>query len=172
MANGNFIWNVGRKYFAAGVIGLAISDRYASLMAVRGCSMAPTFNTYEQKSSGSVLDDDYVLVEKLCLDKYEFVRGDVVVFPSPSNYKEKNVKRITGLPGDSVHLQSFNTLRIPAGHCWVDEGDNSACSLDSRSFGPIPLGLICGRITHVVWPPQRMGKVDSGVSEDRLPFAS
>ncbi|KAL8039185.1 hypothetical protein ABFX02_10G018400 [Erythranthe guttata] len=170
MATGNFIWIVGRKYFAAGVIGLAISDRYASLMAVRGSSMAPTFNPYEQKWSRSVLDD-YVLVEKLCLDKYEFVRGDVVMFRSPSNYKEKNVKRITGLPGDSVHLPSFNTVRIPAGHCWV-EGDNSACSLDSRSFGPIPLGLICGRITHVVWPPQRMGKVDSGVSEDRLPFAS
>ncbi|EYU41884.1 hypothetical protein MIMGU_mgv1a021909mg [Erythranthe guttata] len=122
--------NVGRKYFAAGLIGLAISDRYASLMVVRGCSVAPTFNPYEQKSN------DYVLVEKLCLDKYEIVRDDVVVFRSPSNYKEKNVKRITAVPGDSVHLPSFNTVRIPAGHCWVEE-DNSACSIDSRSFGPV-----------------------------------
>ncbi|KAL0333207.1 UNVERIFIED_CONTAM: Mitochondrial inner membrane protease subunit [Sesamum angustifolium] len=103
--------------------------------------------------------DDYVLVEKFCLDKYKFSRGDVVVFRSPSNYKEKNVKRIAALAGDWIHLPSLDTVRIPEGHCWV-VGDNAACSVDSRSLGPIPLGLICGRITHVVWPPQRLGRVD------------
>lgn len=35
-------------------------------------------------------------------------------------------------------------MQIPKGHVWL-EGDNSARSLDSRSFGPIPYGLIKGR---------------------------
>ncbi|KAJ0610820.1 putative signal peptidase I [Helianthus annuus] len=57
--------------------------------------------------------------------------------------------------------------RVPEGHCWV-EGDNSAFSSDSRTYGPIPLGLIRGRVTHVIWPPQRMKKVDRRIAQDRL----
>ncbi|KAL3839404.1 hypothetical protein ACJIZ3_023995 [Penstemon smallii] len=164
MASQSFIWNLAKTYFTAGLIGLTVSDRYASFMAVRGFSMSPTFNPHDKKTSGIVLDD-YVLVEKLCLEKYKFSQGDVVVFRSPTNYKQKNVKRITALPGDWIHLSSFDTVKIPKGHCWV-EGDNAACSEDSRSHGPIPLGLICGRITHVVWPPQRIGRVDGKITEE------
>ncbi|KAL0426252.1 UNVERIFIED_CONTAM: Mitochondrial inner membrane protease subunit [Sesamum latifolium] len=158
MAAQGFLWSSAKKCFTAGLIGLTVSDRYASFMAVRGSSMSPTLNPNNKNSSGFVFDD-YVLVEKFCLNKYKFSRGDVVVFRSPSNYKEKNVKRIAALPGDWIHLPSLDTVRIPEGHCWV-VGDNAACSMDSRSLGPIPLGLICGRITHVVWPPQRLGRVD------------
>ncbi|KAK6125968.1 hypothetical protein DH2020_040276 [Rehmannia glutinosa] len=179
MATPNFLWSLAKKYFTAGLIGLTISDRYASFMAVRGSSMSPTLNPYNENSTAFVLDD-YVLVEKLCLQRYKFSRGDVVVFrsssppgldvasllkelSSPSNYKEKNVKRIAAMPGDWIHLPSLDTVRVPEGHCWV-VGDNAACSMDSRSFGPIPLGLICGRVTHVVWPPQRIGGVNSKIS--------
>ncbi|KAL2500541.1 mitochondrial inner membrane protease subunit 2 [Forsythia ovata] len=93
-----------------------------------------------------------------------------MVFRSPSNHKQKNVKRITALPGDWINISSsFDTVMIPEGRCWV-EGDNPACSMDSRSFGPIPLGLVCGRVTHVVWPPHRIGKVDRKITEHRLSF--
>ncbi|GER26674.1 signal peptidase I family protein [Striga asiatica] len=166
----NFLWNVANKYFAAGLIGLTISDRYASFMAVRGSSMSPTLNPHGGAAAGFVFDD-YVLVEKLCLAKYKFARGDVVVFRSPINYKEKNVKRIAALPGDWIYLSSQDTLKVPEGHCWV-LGDNEASSMDSRSLGPksmmshlklIPIGLICGQATHVVWPPQRIGGVNSKI---------
>lgn len=60
---------------------------------------------------------------------------------SPSNYREKNIKRIAGLPGDWIDLPPFDTLRVPEGHCWVI-GDNEACSLDSRSFGPVRLEIL------------------------------
>lgn len=160
MASQSFLWNFTKKSLTAGLICLTISDRYAAVMAVRGSSMSPTLNPHTNNSSGFVLDD-YVLVEKSCLEKYKFSRGDVVVFSSPINYKEKNVKRIAALPGDWIHLPSLDTLRVPEGHCWV-VGDNVSCSLDSRTLGPIPLGLISGRITHVVWPPQRIGRLPSG----------
>ncbi|KAL8036727.1 hypothetical protein ABFS82_12G173800 [Erythranthe guttata] len=162
MTTKNFVWNIAKKYFTAGLIGLTISDRYASLTAVRGSSMSPTMNPHAGNSSRFAFDD-YVLIEKLCLQKYKFSRGDVVVFRSPSNYKEKHVKRIVGLPGDWIDLSSIDTLRVPEGHCWV-VGDNAAFSTDSRSHGPIPMGLICGRVTHVVWPPQRIGRIDGTVS--------
>ncbi|KAF8397302.1 hypothetical protein HHK36_016215 [Tetracentron sinense] len=87
---------------------------------------------------------------------------------SPSNHREKHIKRLIALPGDWIRTpNSYDTLKIPEGHCWV-EGDNSASSLDSRSFGPIPLGLMCGRVTHIVWPPQRIGEVERRIPEGRL----
>ncbi|KAI3981934.1 hypothetical protein MKX01_018840 [Papaver californicum] len=87
---------------------------------------------------------------------------------SPSKYKEKHIKRVIALPGDRIQIpNSYNTIKIPDGYCWV-EGDNSASTLDSRSFGPIPLGLIQGRATHIVWPLQRFGKVEQKMPEGRL----
>ena len=45
-----------------------------------------------------------------------------------------------------------NQIRIvPDGHIWL-EGDNSLDSVDSRSYGPIPAGLIIGRVVCRVWP--------------------
>lgn len=56
---------------------------------------------------------------------------------SPSNHKEKCVKRITALPGDWVSSPyTYDAVKIPDGHCWV-EGDNSVSSLDSKSIGPV-----------------------------------
>lgn len=61
----------------------------------------------------------------------------VFFFRSPSNCRETLVKRIIGLPGDWIQNDDkSDAIKIPRGHCWV-EGDNTACSLDSRSFGPV-----------------------------------
>lgn len=160
----NGFWNLANKCFTCGLIGLTVSDRYASVVPVRGASMSPTFNPRP-----SNFTDDYVLVEKFCLEKYKFSHGDVVVFRSPSNHKEKHIKRIIALPGDWIGTthKAFDVLKIPEGHCWV-EGDNSASSLDSRSIGPIPLGLVQGRVTHIVWPPHRISAVERKYPEERV----
>ncbi|XP_071734650.1 uncharacterized protein [Rutidosis leptorrhynchoides] len=158
MRGANLLWNVCKSSFTFGLIGLTISDRVAGIVPVRGTSMYPTFNPHYTTSSGFF--DDRVLVEKRCLTDYKFSHGDVVVFCSPSNYKERNIKRITGMSGDWISVPlSYDAVKIPEGHCWV-EGDNPTDSKDSRSFGPIPLGLIRGRVTHIIWPPQRAGKID------------
>ncbi|CAF2102545.1 unnamed protein product [Brassica rapa] len=173
----NLLWQVTKKAFTGGIIGVTISDRCCSVVPVRGDSMSPTLNPQRNSYLGKclleenapklilfdpyfllirllILDaDDYVLVEKFCLQDYKFVRGDVVVFSSPTHFKDKYIKRIVGLPGEWIS-SSRDVIRVPEGHCWV-EGDNKASSLDSRTFGPIPLGLIRGRVTSVVWPPQR-----------------
>ncbi|KAI5663525.1 hypothetical protein M9H77_22848 [Catharanthus roseus] len=169
MGTGNFLWNLSKNYFTFGLIGLTVSDRYFSIVSVQGTSMSPTFNSHVDNSKRP-LTDDRVLVEKFCLEKYKFFHGDVVVFCSPTNHREKHVKRITGLPGDWISApHNYDVIVVPEGHCWV-EGDNSALSFDSRSIGPIPLGLIRGRVTHIVWPPNRVGKVHRTISQERLPF--
>ncbi|XP_057965155.1 uncharacterized protein LOC131155777 [Malania oleifera] len=167
MGSQNFLWNLAKRYFTVGLVTLTISDRYASMGHVRGLSMSPTFNPRSTSSMGS-FSDDYVLVEKFCLEKYKFSHGDVVVSCSPTNYKEKHTKRIIALPGDWIKIpNSYDALKIPEGHCWV-EGDNSASSMDSRSFGPIPLGLIRGKVTRILWPPGRVGVVERRISQDGL----
>ncbi|KAK3143125.1 hypothetical protein QOZ80_4BG0358710 [Eleusine coracana subsp. coracana] len=109
-----------------------------------------------------------VLVEKLSLDRYNFSRGDVVVLRSPSDHRDLNVKRLIALPGDWIQVPEKQEIRqIPEGHCWV-EGDNAGVSWDSREYGPVPLGLMHGKVTHVVWPPNRIGRVERKMPEGRI----
>ncbi|XP_078167626.1 peptidase S24/S26A/S26B/S26C family protein [Carex rostrata] len=150
-----------------GTIGLAISDRYASVVPVHGNSMHPTFKECPTTFSG-LLSGDLALSEKACLGRYEFSHGDVVVFRSLHDHRRNVVKRIIGLPGDWIRVpDKAEILKVPVGHCWV-EGDNLDVSLDSRSYGPIPLGLIRGRVTHVIWPPHRIRQVERKVPEGRV----
>ncbi|XP_052173143.1 uncharacterized protein LOC127788643 [Diospyros lotus] len=168
MGTHNFLWSFTKKYVTFGLIALTVSDRYVSIVPIRGVSMSPTLNPHG--SSSIRLADDFVLVEKFCLEKYKFSHGDVVVFRSPSDHREKHIKRITALPGDWITSHySHDILRVPEGHCWV-EGDNSTSSLDSRSFGPIPLGLVQGRVTHIIWPPQRVGRVERRIPQGGVSF--
>ncbi|KAF3449576.1 hypothetical protein FNV43_RR10305 [Rhamnella rubrinervis] len=162
MATRNVLWNYSKKIFTFGLIGLTASDSLASISVVRGASMSPTFNPSTSGFMG-LRTDDCVLVEKTCLVKYKFSHGDVL----PSNHKEKHIKRIIALPGDWIGIRHCSDVRrIPEGHCWV-EGDNPSSSMDSNSFGPIPLGLVKGRVTHIVWPPQRIGAVEKRIPSDR-----
>ncbi|XP_022766232.1 mitochondrial inner membrane protease subunit 2-like [Durio zibethinus] len=159
------VWSIAKNCLTVGVITLTVSDLFASIVAVRGASMSPTFNPKTNTLLDS-LSDDRVLVEKFCLRKYKFSHGDVIVFCSPYDHKEKHLKRIVGLPGDWVGT-IYDVLKIPEGHCWV-EGDNSASSIDSRSFGPVPLGLVEGRVTHILWPPHRIGSVGRKTAQNRV----
>lgn len=54
---------------------------------------------------------------------------------------------------------------INRGACWV-EGDNRRNSVDSNSaYGPISRGLIFGKATHVIWPPEQWRRLDPEVPE-------
>ncbi|KAL6645181.1 hypothetical protein ACP70R_016789 [Stipagrostis hirtigluma subsp. patula] len=163
MGTYNHLWSIAKKNAAAVLFGITISDRYVNLVSVTGESMHPTFT-----AANSAFRGDVVIAEKSCLQKYKFSHGDVVVFKCPSNHKEMFVKRLIALPGEWIQLPgSPEIIKIPEGHCWV-EGDNAARSWDSRAFGPIPLGLIYGRVTHIVWPPSKIGRVERKMPEGRI----
>lgn len=80
---------------------------------------------------------------------------------SPSDPYKLITKRIVALAGDVVHTKPpfpDPTVRVPDGHVWV-EGDNGRSSLDSNTYGPVSARLIEGRLTHILYPFYKFGRV-------------
>lgn len=79
-------------------------------------------------------------------------RGDLVTLRSPLDPYRMVCKRVLGLAGDVVCVDptgqfapSTEHVIVPRGHIWIS-GDNAAMSRDSRTYGPVSVGLITGKI--------------------------
>lgn len=89
------------------VIYLLIHTFVAQPFEVQQTSMTPT-----------IVDGDYVLIDKLSPHWQAYGRGDVVVFQPPERYETGGipfVKRVIGLPGDTVHLTDGRVVLMAAG---------------------------------------------------------
>lgn len=108
--------------------------------ATYGISMLPTISSF----------GDWVCISKWHRRGRGIAVGDLVSFKHPVNLGEYAVKRVVGMQGDFVLMNTPNKseamIQIPEGHCWV-VGDNMEHSRDSRMFGPLPLALISGKVT-------------------------
>ncbi|XP_008849509.1 mitochondrial inner membrane protease subunit 1 isoform X2 [Nannospalax galili] len=98
----------------------------------------------------TIQNSDIVFAENLSRHFYGIQRGDIVIAKSPSDPKSNICKRVIGLEGDKILTTSPSDFfkshsYVPRGHVWL-EGDNLQNSTDSRYYGPIPYGLIRGRI--------------------------
>ncbi|CCL98972.1 uncharacterized protein FIBRA_00980 [Fibroporia radiculosa] len=117
---------------------------------VAGPSMLPTMSV----TGESVLENRMVSPENL-------QRGDLVTITSPLNPTRIVCKRILGLPGDVICVDPTGTLApstehvlVPKNHIWLS-GDNAAFSRDSRTYGPVSMALVRGRLVARVWPPSK-----------------
>jgi inner membrane protease subunit 2 len=99
---------------------------------------------------------DWVLVSRLALRLEEHRRGDVVLVHAPDAPREERLVAMRALPGDWLPGGGYE--RVPAGRAWVVAADTEAgAPRDSaHGWGALPLALVQGRATHVVWPPGRM----------------
>ena len=110
-------------------------------------------------------------------------RGDVVVFHNPRNVSQDFVKRLIGLPGETVEVRqgtvyingqaldepylakrdtaSARLTRLGEKEYFVI-GDNRRGSNDSRSWGPVPEELLLGKVLIVYWPLSELGLVRGG----------
>ena len=70
-------------------------------------------------------------------------RGDLVVLSDPRQPSRLVVKRVV-----SVH-----------GHMLSVAGDNPEHSTDSRTYGPVPVHSVLGRVVRRYGPPERAGRV-------------
>jgi signal peptidase I len=149
-----------RHYAFAAIVLLLIGFLVTSfrVTVVHGDSMLPTYK------SGQM-----VIVNRLSRGHQ---RGDVVLVEAGN---EVLIKRIAYLAGDEMpadHAWMFGDvahyfeatqnqnapLKVPAGHVVV-LGDNPNVSDDSRSFGPVPIDQIYGRVVNA---PSRPGQTQSG----------
>ncbi|KAM9753119.1 mitochondrial inner membrane protease subunit 2 isoform 1-T2 [Menidia menidia] len=164
----------GRRYLRAFVSGFFVAvpvtvtvlDRLAYVARVEGASMQPSLNP------GGASECDVVLLNRWSVRKYQVQRGDVVSVWSPKNPKQKIIKRVIGLEGDFIRTLGYKNrfVRVPDGHFWI-EGDHHGHSLDSNSFGPVSVGLLHGRASHILWPPARWQKIQPTLPADRGPLA-
>lgn len=128
----------------------------------------------------------FVLVERVSYRLSEPKRGDIVIFEYPRAPQEDFVKRVIGLPGETVEIQGGSvyingvplvepyihgqrtltyhpiSLTLGEGEYFV-MGDNRAASSDSRTWGALPRPNIIGRAWFCYWPPARWGFVRSPV---------
>jgi signal peptidase I len=139
-------------------------------VVVEGPSMRPT-----------LMSGEWIIVNRLAYRLDRPRRGDVIVFLPPTNAQTDDlIKRVIGLPGETVEIRA-GAVRIdgveleeayirgttfPDGEWSLGEdqlfvmGDNRELSLDSRSFGSIPLGDVVGSSLVIIWPPQEWGPLN------------
>jgi signal peptidase I len=137
---------------------------------VRGSSMSP-----------GIHDGDRILVDHLSYVFGEVKRGDIVVLQYPLDPNLDYIKRVIGLPGDAITIESGRVevngvlidepyiadpdprtrieTRVEPDHFFV-LGDNRAHSSDSREFGQVPRANLRGRVDLRVWPLERVGTLD------------
>lgn len=153
-----------RDFLVVTVISLAvvffIRTYIAQPFVVSGASMEPAFQSGE-----------YLIVDQLTYKLEEPKRGDVVIFKYPEFPSKFFIKRIIGLPGETVHIEGetitikkvdsdeFIEIKEPEidfksenfGETVLSDdqyfvmGDNRAASLDSRSWGPLDSEFLIGR---------------------------
>ncbi len=96
-----FIWETLKVVIISLVIILPIRYFLIQPFFVQGSSMVPNFQNHE-----------YILVDKWTYRLGRPERGDVIVFKYPANPQEYFIKRIIGLPGETVLVPGDNTVKV------------------------------------------------------------
>ncbi len=165
----NFIKEIVKFTLLALVIVVPIRMFIAQPFIVSGASMDPTFKSGE-----------YLIVDQLTYHIEEPQRGDVIIFRYPIEPSTFFIKRIVGLPGETVKAVSgqltiinkenpegikFDDSHVAINHKTSDNfttvlgpkdyfvmGDNRAESSDSRLWGTLERKYIVGRPALRLFP--------------------
>ena len=162
-------WDIIRFALITLAIIIPVRMYIAQPFIVSGESMFPTFH-----------DKEYLIVDEL---SYRFggpTRGDVVIFRYPEDPSKFFIKRIIGLPGEIVSVNSGKvyiikddkqtelvepylkqqTFKDTVTKLGTEEyfvmGDNRSVSFDSRYWGPVNIKFMRGRALFRLFPPSKI----------------
>ncbi len=133
---------------------------------VEGASMSPNFETGQ-----------FIIVSRLPYLLNGPQRGDVVVFDSPDDPERDFIKRVIGLPGETIEVRAglVYVNGVPLDEPYIESpprysgtwtlgpdeyfvlGDNRNNSRDSHAFGTLSRDKIIGQAWLIYWPPQDWG---------------
>ena len=172
-----FVWEVSKIVLIALMIVVPIRVFVFQPFFVKGQSMEPNFH-----------NSDYLIIYELSYRFRAPARGEVVVFKYPRNPSQRYIKRIIGLPNETVEIQdnqiiihryldtiildesdylstSISTHGAISVSLGEDEyfvlGDNRSASSDSRRWGALPEENVIGRVILRPWPITALAKVDA-----------
>ncbi len=146
---------------------------------VEGTSMAPLLS-----------DQERIFINKLVYRFEPIERGDVVVFWYPLDRSKSFIKRVVGLPGETVEMRqgrvyvdgkrleepyvppkyadgsTYGPIRVPPDEFFV-MGDHRVSSNDSRVFGPVASRFIYGKAVFAYWPVERFGSIPPSAEQPK-----
>jgi signal peptidase I len=146
---------------------------------VEGTSMAPLLS-----------DQERIFINKFVYRFEPIDRGDVVVFWYPLDHSKSFIKRVIGLPGETIEIRrgvvyvngqtipepyvppqyadvtDYGPTRVPQG-CYFVMGDHRISSNDSRVFGPVANQFIYGRAVFAYWPVDHFGSLSTTEANEK-----
>jgi signal peptidase I len=168
-------WPVVSVWLRDLIISLAISAFIIVFLyqpvKVEGTSMMPSLD-----------DQERIFVNKYVYRLEAIQRGDIVVFRYPRDPSKSFIKRVIGLGGDRIRIEtgevwvngnvleedyvpsayadqrSYPEIVVPP-HSYFVLGDHRTMSNDSRDFGPVNISYIYGKAVFGYWPMDKMGRV-------------
>lgn len=172
---GSFIWELVRVFIIALAIIVPLRIFVAEPFIVSGSSMVPNYHNRE-----------YLIIDKVSYRSHEPQRGEVIVLRYPKDPSQYFIKRIIGLPGETVKVDQgsvyiyneANPLGQKLGEDYLPNegitfgsnepvtlaadqyfvlGDNRLASSDSRVWGILPKEDIIGRVWVRVFPITSFG---------------
>lgn len=163
--------SLARDIIFFGVIAILIIVFVVRPVKVEGTSMLPHLE-----------NDERIFVNEFIYSFKPIERGDIVVFWYPDDPSKSFIKRVIGLPGESIRMDQSGQLyidgqqvaepylspeknRTPRAipetvikqHYYYVMGDNRDASNDSRAWGLVPEKYIYGKAMFRYWPLPRMG---------------
>jgi len=171
-----FIWEIVQIVIIALLIVIPIRYFIFQPFFVKGQSMEPNFE-----------NGDYLIIDEISYRFREPLRGEVVVFKYPQDPSQRYIKRIIGLPEETIIIEDgrvtiinwqgdqildesnylSSSVQTPGkvqitltGNEYFVLGDNRSVSADSRSWGPLPKENIVGRVILRAWPFTAFAKIE------------
>ncbi|OGZ17687.1 MAG: signal peptidase I [Candidatus Nealsonbacteria bacterium RBG_13_36_15] len=172
----SFLWEVSKIIIIALAIVVPIRFFLFQPFIVKGSSMETNFH-----------GGDYLIIDEISYRFRQPQRGEVIVFKYPHDPSQRYIKRIVGLPGETIEVKDgqifvskeneetklldespyLSEHQFTPGNLIVTLkeneyfvlGDNRVFSSDSRYWGAVAENYIVGRALFRAWPPQDLAKI-------------